>query len=137
MDRNRITTIDIKSKLNSEDVFVLASQAHQVYYAPNITNPKSSWYNVLPTKSRQINEIVSSTGKNTSEDDVLQNEVSNASSSHVERVTIHDPSNFFIDLRNFEYDNSMNEDIEQNTDEDMSVDEQSDHDEEDDDDDDM
>ena len=32
VDRHRITTVDVKSKLNAEDVFVLASQAHQVYY---------------------------------------------------------------------------------------------------------
>ena len=116
-----MTTVDIKSKLNAEDVFVLASQAHQVYYAPNITNVKSSWYTVLTTKSRQVNEIVSSTER----DDIFQNEMSNASSSHVERVVIRDPSNFFIDLRNFENDYSVDEDNEQQTrDEDTSVDEE-------------
>ena len=36
VDRNQITVVDIKLKLNVEDVFVLASQAHQVYYAPSI-----------------------------------------------------------------------------------------------------
>ena len=92
---NRITTIDIKSKLNAEDVFVLASQAHQVYYARNITNMKSSWYTVLTTKRREVNEVVLSINKDTSNDDIFQNEVSNASSSHVERVIVHDPSIFF------------------------------------------
>ncbi|XP_074362605.1 uncharacterized protein LOC141702917 [Apium graveolens] len=43
VDRHRMTTVDVKSKLNVDDVFVLASQAHQVYYAPNILNAKSSW----------------------------------------------------------------------------------------------
>ncbi|XP_074361259.1 uncharacterized protein LOC141701533 [Apium graveolens] len=42
VDRNRMITVDVKSKLRAEDVFVLASHAHQVYYAPSITNPKSS-----------------------------------------------------------------------------------------------
>ena len=35
---NRIVTVDLKSKLLSNDVFVLASQATQVYYAPNVVN---------------------------------------------------------------------------------------------------
>ncbi|KAK1365448.1 hypothetical protein POM88_041009 [Heracleum sosnowskyi] len=36
--------------------------------------------------------------------DALQNEMSNASSSYVERVIVHGPSNFFVDLRMFEND---------------------------------
>ncbi|KAK1380434.1 hypothetical protein POM88_027178 [Heracleum sosnowskyi] len=63
--------------------------------------------------------------------------VSNSSSSHVERVVIHDGSNFFIDLRNFENDYSVHEDNEpQKDDEDISVDEQSGSEDDDDDDDD-
>lgn len=38
VDRNRITTVDIKSVLRSNDIFVLASQETQVYYAPNVVN---------------------------------------------------------------------------------------------------
>ena len=95
VNRNQIVRVDIRSKLNAEYVFVFPSQDHQVYHAPNITNAKSSWYSVLPTKSRQSNEIVPSSEIDTFNDDIFQNKVSNASSSHVERVVIHDPSNFF------------------------------------------
>ncbi|KAK1401667.1 hypothetical protein POM88_001272 [Heracleum sosnowskyi] len=66
-----------------------------------------------------------------------RNVVSNSSSSHVERVVIHDGSNFFIDLRNFENDYSVHEDNEpQKDDEDISVNEQSGSEDDDDDDDD-
>ncbi|XP_074341901.1 uncharacterized protein LOC141679298 [Apium graveolens] len=109
VDKHRMTTVDVKSKLNAEDVFVLASQAHQVYYAPNILNAKSSWYTVLTTKRRLVNESVSTQERNKIDDDALQNEVSNASSSHVKRVIVRDPSYFFIDLRMFENDYSMDD----------------------------
>ncbi|XP_074326945.1 uncharacterized protein LOC141664886 [Apium graveolens] len=109
VDKHRMTTVDVKSKLNAEDVFVLASQAHQVYYAPNILNAKSSWYTVLTTKRRLVDESVSTQERNKIDDDALQNEVANASSSHVERVIVRDPSNFFIDLRMFENDYSMDD----------------------------
>ncbi|KAK1392675.1 hypothetical protein POM88_011731 [Heracleum sosnowskyi] len=73
-----------------------------------------------------------------SNDDFFQNEMSNSSSSHVERVVIHDGSNFFIDLRNFENDYSVHEDNEpQKDDEDISVDEQSGSENDDDDNDDL
>ncbi|KAL8157439.1 hypothetical protein AgCh_002222 [Apium graveolens] len=131
VDKNRITMVDIKSKLNVEDVFMLSSQAHQVYYAPSITNVNSSWYTILTTKSRQVNEFIPSTEDDTFDDDDFQNDVSNASSSQVD-----DPSNFFIDLRSFEDDYSIHEDIEQQNDQDMSDDEENKSDDDDDDDDD-
>ncbi|KAK1381241.1 hypothetical protein POM88_027985 [Heracleum sosnowskyi] len=78
------------------------------------------------------------TTSDSSNDDFFQNEVSNSSSSHVERVVIHDGSNFFIDLRNFENDYSVHEDNEpQKDDEDISVDEQSGSENDDDDNDDL
>lgn len=43
VDKHRMTTVNVKSQLNAEDVFVLASQATQVYYAPNINNPSSQY----------------------------------------------------------------------------------------------
>ncbi|KAL8106648.1 hypothetical protein AgCh_023416 [Apium graveolens] len=68
----------------------------------------------------------------TSSEDALQNEVSNASSSRVEPVMIHDPSIFFIDLRFVENDNSTDEyNEEQNQDEDMIIDEESESEEDD------
>lgn len=100
VDKHRMTIVNVKSQLNAEDVFVLASQATQVYYAPNITNQSSQWYTVVTTKPPPLDETTSSL------DDAFQEEVSNASTSHVEPVFIIDnPSNFFIDCRIFENNN--------------------------------
>lgn len=128
VDRNRMTTVDVRSTLNAEDVFILASQAHQVYYARSISNPKSPWYTVLTTKSHFINEEVVSKKNSVSNDEALQNDVSNTSSSRVEPVIIHDPTNFFIDLRFVENDNSVddyNEEQNNDNDEDIIIDEES------------
>ncbi|KAL8132437.1 hypothetical protein AgCh_008075 [Apium graveolens] len=51
--------------------------------------------------------------RNKINDEALQNEVSNASSSHVEKVIVRDPLNFFIDLRMFENDYSMDDNEEE------------------------
>ncbi|KAK1394911.1 hypothetical protein POM88_013967 [Heracleum sosnowskyi] len=64
-----------------------------------------------------------------SNDDALQNDVSNTSSSRVEPVIIHDPTNFFIDLRFVENDNSVedynyNEEQNNNNEKDMSLEEE-------------
>lgn len=83
VDRHQMTTVGVKSKLNSEDVFVLASQALQVYYAPNISNAKSTWYMVLTTKRWEVDESVSIQDKTEINHDALQNKVSNTSLSHV------------------------------------------------------
>ena len=126
--------MDVKSKLNAEDIFVLASQAHQVYYAPNISNTKSSWYTVLTTKSRQVDETTSPKEEKGPDDDALQNAVSNVSSSHFESVIICDPSNFFIDLGMFENDFAKNYNVEddgENDDEDESEEDHENEDEED------
>lgn len=98
VDRNRMTIVNVKSQLDAEDIFVLASQALQVYYAPNINNPNSPWYTVVTTKNPPRNEITSCT------DDALQQEESNASMSHVEPIVIDNPTNFFIDLTNYQTD---------------------------------
>ncbi|KAK1401830.1 hypothetical protein POM88_001435 [Heracleum sosnowskyi] len=89
-----MATVNVMSQLDAEDVFVLASQVVQVYYAPNINTPNSPWYTVVTTKNPPLNESTSSP------EDALQQEESNASSSHVEPVVIDDPENFFIDLTN-------------------------------------
>ena len=65
-------------------------------------------------------------------DDAFQNEVSNASSSHVEKIIVRDPSNFFVDLRMFENDYSMDyNDDEEEEDEDEDEDEDENDDEND------
>ena len=104
--KHRMTIVNVKSQLNAEDIFVLASQASQVYFAPNITSPGSPWYTVVTTKNLPLDETTSSM------DDALQEEVSNASTSHIEPILIENPSNFFIDLRIFGNNNdnaSLNE----------------------------
>ncbi|KAL8120081.1 hypothetical protein AgCh_017275 [Apium graveolens] len=129
MDRNRITTVNVRSRLNTEDVFILDSQAHQVCYVPSITNSKSPQYTVLTTKNRQLDENLANNDNDPSSDAAFQNDTSNASSSHMDTVVINDPSNFFIDLRNYENDFTMEDhDEDQNNNEDMSVDERSDSD---------
>ena len=68
-------------------------------------------------------------------DDAFQNEESNASSSHVERVVVDDSINFFIDLTMFEnnhfvddYEEEQNARNKENQNEDMNIDDGSDND---------
>lgn len=111
VDKHRMTIINVKSQLNAEDVFVLASQAAQVYYASNITNQSSPWYTVVTTKlpPPSLDETTSSF------DDTFQEEVSNALTSQVEPIIIDDPSNFFVDCRIFGNNNeNLSENEEEN-----------------------
>lgn len=115
-----MTTVNVKSQLDAEDIFVLASQALQVYYTPNINNPNSPWYTVVTTKNPSQNETTSCT------DDALQQDESNASMSHVEPIVIDNPANFFIDLTNFgtdhEYVPENEENVPESEKDDSSVD---------------
>ncbi|KAK1355300.1 hypothetical protein POM88_048556 [Heracleum sosnowskyi] len=93
---------------------------------PDMIQPKS-----VTTKNREVNENVTSKEK-VGSNDAFQNEVSDASSSHVERVNVRDPANFFIDLTMFENDRSMayheeerNESDNENQNEAIDIDEQS------------
>ncbi|XP_074352837.1 uncharacterized protein LOC141691989 [Apium graveolens] len=76
VDKNRVVTIDIKSRLRSDEVFVLASQAIQVYYAPSVLNPRSNMFTVVNCKNSSIDETIYEPN-----DDAFQENVSNASSS--------------------------------------------------------
>ena len=66
------------------------------------TGRRISWYTILITKSREVNESLTSKETNIANEDAFHNEVLNSSSSNVERVIIHDPTIFFIDLTMFE-----------------------------------
>lgn len=45
-------TVNVKSKPNSNEHFILASQSTQVYYARSVKTPASPWYAVITTKAR-------------------------------------------------------------------------------------
>ena len=50
IDKNRVVTVDITSRLKSDEIFILASQASQVYYAPSVLNPHSKYFMVVKSK---------------------------------------------------------------------------------------
>lgn len=77
VDKNRVVTIDMKSRLRSNEVFILASQATQVYYAPSILNPRSNLRTVIPIKNQPLDEST----KGSDMEDAFQEIVSNASTS--------------------------------------------------------
>lgn len=54
-DRHGITSVNTSRKLNTEEPFVLAFQATQVYYVKGIKDP--TWCVVIETKPRNLYEI--------------------------------------------------------------------------------
>lgn len=115
VDKHGITTVNVKSQLDAEDVFILASHAVQIYYAPNISTPSSPWYTVVTGKNPSSSPTTLNE-KTSSLDNAFQEEVSNTSSSHIEPIIIENPSNFFIDLTQFENNNEIVSDDEENID---------------------
>ena len=51
-------TLFVTSRLKSNEVFILASQASQVYYAPSVLDPRSKIYTMIKSKSRPIDESI-------------------------------------------------------------------------------
>ncbi|XP_074378057.1 uncharacterized protein LOC141719578 [Apium graveolens] len=78
IDKNRVVTIDMTSRLKSNEIFILASQASQVYYAPSVMNPKAKMSTVVKSKNRPIDESI--IAQNDIED-AFQEDRSNASTS--------------------------------------------------------
>ncbi|KAL8095892.1 hypothetical protein AgCh_037034 [Apium graveolens] len=78
IDKNRVITIDMTSRLKSNEIFILASQASQVYYAPSVLDPKAKIYTAVKSKSRPIDESIVAQNDI---DDAFQEERSNASTS--------------------------------------------------------
>ena len=76
-DRYGILTINNKGKLNTQEPFVLASQATQVYYIEEIKN--STWSVVVETKPRNVFEMA------TNNEEPYQEEISQASHSYANR----------------------------------------------------
>ena len=58
VDQNCVITVDITSRLRSNETFALASQASQVYYAPSVVSPQSNIYSVITSKSRPFDESI-------------------------------------------------------------------------------
>ncbi|CAM8992321.1 unnamed protein product [Rhodiola kirilowii] len=84
MDRNGVVTVDVKSRLRSDDIFILASQASQVYYAPNVVNPRSTWYTVVTTKSLPLDETTSAASESAFQEDVSNAEILSSSQINFE-----------------------------------------------------
>ncbi|KAL8091703.1 hypothetical protein AgCh_034097 [Apium graveolens] len=78
IDKNRVITIDMTLRLKSNEIFILASPASQVYYAPSALDPKVKIYTVVKSKSRPIDESI--IAQNDIED-AFQEDRSNASTS--------------------------------------------------------
>lgn len=88
--KNGVITIDMNSKLQGGDVFILASQATQVYYAPNVMDLNSSIHTIITTRGRPLEESTSAR-----DDDALQEAVSN-----VTLLTF--PMSLFVDLSQYQ-----------------------------------
>ncbi|XP_074352733.1 uncharacterized protein LOC141691880 [Apium graveolens] len=78
IDKNHVITIDMTSRLKSNEIFILASQVSQVYYAPSVLDPKAKIYTMVKSKSRPIDESI--IAQNDIED-AFQEDRSNASTS--------------------------------------------------------
>ena len=71
-DKNGVLLIDLNSKLKGNDVYILASQATQVYYAPSVKNLDSNIHTIIKYRPRVLS------GKaNIANMEPLQEEVSN------------------------------------------------------------
>ena len=57
--KHNLVDIKYKSKLKTDDPFVLASQVQQVYYAPypSMTKDLKDWWAVIKTKPRSVYEV--------------------------------------------------------------------------------
>lgn len=58
VDKYGITRVNTKSKLRSNDPFVLASQALQVFYANPVSKNNKGWCPVIATKARNTYDVV-------------------------------------------------------------------------------
>ncbi|WOG81905.1 hypothetical protein DCAR_0101061 [Daucus carota subsp. sativus] len=53
-DKNGVLLIDLSSKLQGDDVYILASQATQVYYAPSVKNPNSNIHTIITCRPQVL-----------------------------------------------------------------------------------
>jgi len=59
--KHNLVDVKHRSRLRSDDPFILASQAEQVYYVPYPSNSLKDWWSVVKTKPRGVYELASST----------------------------------------------------------------------------
>ncbi|KAJ9549585.1 hypothetical protein OSB04_022128 [Centaurea solstitialis] len=57
--KHNLVDIKPKSRLRSDDPFILASQAEQVYYVPYPSKSLKDWWSVVKTKPRGVYELAS------------------------------------------------------------------------------
>ncbi|KAL8105240.1 hypothetical protein AgCh_029145 [Apium graveolens] len=72
VDKNKFITVDMTSKLRGNDVFVLASQATEVYYATIVKNLRSKMHIIVVTRSRPVDETTYANNENVFEEEPLE-----------------------------------------------------------------
>lgn len=106
---NGLIQVNIKSRLNSYDPFILAVQATQVIYAKGVTKKDPNWYTVIKTKARTDYDILQNTRIDAYQEDDNGSVVPNQNSDDLFNVDLHvagDPGEE-VDL------NDENEEIEE------------------------
>ncbi|XP_074327411.1 uncharacterized protein LOC141665331 [Apium graveolens] len=100
--KNGVLLIDLNSKLKGNDVYILASQATQVYYAPSVKNPDSNIHTIIACRPQLLSE-------RTWDVDVepLQEEVSNIIALDFSS------SSLFVDFSHYEMEEDQEEEQEQ------------------------
>ena len=72
--KHNIVDVKHRSRLRSDDPFILASQAEQVYYVPYPSNLLKDWWSVVKTKPRGVYDLASGTPEVWSDDENIDDE---------------------------------------------------------------
>ncbi|XP_074326587.1 uncharacterized protein LOC141664530 [Apium graveolens] len=88
IDKNHVITINMTSRLKSNEIFILASQASQVYYVPSVLDPKAKIYTVVKSKSLPIDKSI-----------VAQNDIEDA--FHEDRSNASISFSLFVDFAQY------------------------------------
>ena len=106
-DKNGVLLIDLNSKLKGNDVYILASQATQVYYAPSVKNPDSNIHTIITCRPQELS------GKtNIANMEPLQEDVSNTMPIDFSSRSL------FIDFSQYEMEGEQGQQNEDESDED-------------------
>lgn len=57
--KHNLVDVKYRSRLRSDDLFILASQSEQVYYVPYSSKELKDWWSVVKTKPRGVYELAS------------------------------------------------------------------------------
>ena len=109
-DKNGVVLINLNSKLTGDDVYILASQATQVYYTPNVKNLDSNIHTIITCRPQLL-----SGRYNDANVKLLQEDVSN--------TTIIDLSSrsLFMDLSQYEMEEEEEQENELESEEEENV----------------